>query len=407
MVLAAPHAVRFIKLLARRLHQHGAGSHRLEAAVQSVADRLGVECEIFSTPTSVLLTFAGQTAEPEDQVVHLLRLNPGSDDLARLCQTDAVAEAVANGEMTLPEGVEALNQVGEGPQIGTPVLYVVAWAVVAVNVCHLLGATWVDMALAAVIAVLAALFTLATPRLQELGSFELIIAFGVTALAHLLAALFGGYYVPHIVTGALIILMPGLDLTTAVTELSTRHLASGTARFAGAIIVLVKLALGVVMATQLVSALGIDQGQLSPALMVPDWFTWLAVPAVGVAFGVLFRAQLSDFPAMVVAGSAAFSVNALASHLLDPTAGIFIASLMVAAMSNAYSRLLSRPAAVVRLPGIIMLVPGSLSYRALTLMFSQDVAQGLDAAAGVGLVLAALVGGLLLGNTVIPPRRHL
>ena len=60
-----------------------------------------------------------------------------------------------------------------------------------------------------------------------------------------------------------------------------------------------------------------------------------------------------------------------------------------------------------RLPAILLLVPGSLGYRALTLLFSRNVDEGLSAAVSVALVLAALVGGLLMGTTLVPPRRHL
>ena len=64
-------------------------------------------------------------------------------------------------------------------------------------------------------------------------------------VATVLAAAFAHFVAPlsiqTVVIAALIVLMPGLTLTTAVTELATGQLVTGTARFAGAMVVLFKL----------------------------------------------------------------------------------------------------------------------------------------------------------------------
>ncbi len=66
------------------------------------------------------------------------------------------------------------------------------------------------------------------------------------------------------------------------------------------------------------------------------------------------------------------------------------------------------PGAIIRVPGIIMLVPGSTSLRGLlTLVQQQDVDAGQDAALAVVNILMALVAGLLFGNLLLPARRNL
>ncbi|MEM9530609.1 MAG: threonine/serine exporter family protein [Pseudomonadota bacterium] len=403
-----PLNVRFVRLMAQRLHEYGAGSHRLEGAVKSVASRLGLEVEVFSTPTSMFLTFRESGAPQDDELLptQLLRLNPGVDDLGRLSEVDAVAEAVAGGELDLASGAQRLLDVRDEP-LPPAGLQLLAWSAVGLTVAALLGGTWVDLGLAALLAVATGAFSLRAQRLTELGSFEPLAAFGVTVLAHLLALWLGGTHVAHVVVGALIVLMPGLGLTMAITELSTGHLASGTARFAGATVVLVKLALGVVMATQLMAALGVEQPLAGLPATPPAAFTWPCIVLVGLAFGVLFNARKRDFPAMVLAGIVAYGVNVAAGAALGPDVGVFLAAFAAASASNLYSRIWRRPASIMRLPGVILLVPGSLGYRALTLMFSHNVNDGLTAAVAVITVLGALVGGLLLGNTLVPPRRHL
>ena len=61
-----------------------------------------------------------------------------------------------------------------------------------------------------------------------------------------------------------------------------------------------------------------------------------------------------------------------------------------------------------RVPGIILMVPGSSSVRSLlTLIQQQDLAAGQEAALAVLNILLALIAGLLFGNLLLPTRRNL
>ena len=85
----------------------------------------------------------------------------------------------------------------------------------------------------------------------------------------------------------------------------------------------------------------------------------------------------------------------------------FAGALAVGVFANAYARLANRPATVPLLPGLLVLVPGSIGYRALSAFTEQNAVTGLEAAFQMLLVAAALVGGMLTANAVLPPRRVL
>ena len=83
-------------------------------------------------------------------------------------------------------------------------------------------------------------------------------------------------------------------------------------------------------------------------------------------------------------------------------------ALAMTAAGNAYARWFNRPGALVRLPGIIMLVPGSASLRGLlALVQQQDMEAGQAAMVAALNILLALIAGLLFGNILIPTRRNL
>ena len=78
------------------------------------------------------------------------------------------------------------------------------------------------------------------------------------------------------------------------------------------------------------------------------------------------------------------------------------------AAGHAVGRWAQRPGALNRLPGIIMLVPGSASLRGLlTLVQQQDVDVGQSALLAVTNIVLALVAGLLFGNLLMPARKKL
>jgi uncharacterized membrane protein YjjB (DUF3815 family) len=87
--------------------------------------------------------------------------------------------------------------------------------------------------------------------------------------------------------------------------------------------------------------------------------------------------------------------------------GVFFAGMVVTAAGNLYGRTFNRPSALIRVPGIILLVPGSLGFRSFNFVFERDVMLGLDTAFGVVTALIALVAGILFGNLLMPPRRNL
>jgi uncharacterized membrane protein YjjB (DUF3815 family) len=93
--------------------------------------------------------------------------------------------------------------------------------------------------------------------------------------------------------------------------------------------------------------------------------------------------------------------------MLGPELGGFVGALALGLFANAWSAYTRRPSLVATMPGILLLVPGSIGYRALDLFVAHDVTGGLQSAFATALVAIALVGGLLVANAILPPRTSL
>ena len=402
----------FVAELASRLHAYGTTAQRLEGAVAGVARRLGLYCEVFSNPTGIILSFADPVRGQYDGITRVLRLDPGEQNLARLAATDAIAEDVLAGRLAPKDGQAALLALDAPAPRRQAVLSALAFGLSAAAVAALLGAGGVDIATAGGIGVLIGVFAvLSSGRPQLIEAQEAIAALVATLLAAAVATFVAPLSLKTVVVSSLIVLMPGLMLTNAVSELASRQLVSGTARFAGAMMILLQLTFGTVAATQIVRLLGWQPQDAPPVL--PSRPAELGALLVGsFAFAVLFRASRRDV--LLVMGSALFGyavTRAGGAWLGMSTGGFaggaFLGGMAVAAVSNLYGRLANRPGALVRVPGIILLVPGSVSFRSLGFVMERDVFLGLDTAFVVVSTLVAIVAGLLFGNLLVPSRRDL
>lgn len=401
--------IGFVVELARRLHEYGTAAPRLEEVVNLVSARLGLVCNVLSTPTSIVMSFADLASSDDDlaEVTQVVRLPPGEVNLKALCRTDAIANGVIAGEIGLAEGRRLLREVGASkPRLRANVATVLSYGIAAAAIAIILHSGWVEAAAAGLIGLFIGLIALAAQRWASFNpAAEAVSAFLATMIATAIAAWVEPLAVRSVVIASLIVLMPGMTLTTAVRELSTQHLISGTARMMGAVATLLKLTFGTVVAVQACVLLDIQPRQFEGAPLAPP-LEWAAVVAAALSFAVLFKSPLRHVPVVVGAVLLGYACTQAAGGL-SPAFGTFLGSVAVGAASNLFARLTDRPGALIREPGIILLVPGSVGFRTLSFVFERDVQLGLHTAITLITLLTAIVAGLLFGDLLVPPRRKL
>lgn len=401
--------VQFVVDLAEHLHSYGTTAQRLEAAVVAVAQRLRLDCEPWSNPTGMILSFSDPSRPPGDtDTTRVIRLAPGQTDLYKLCEADRIAEEVMDGRLDIAGGQAALERLHRRPSARWRAMQVFAFGLAAAAVGGLLQLPWLDIVTAGAAGVcIGALeqWSESRPRLKEAS--DAVAAMLASAIVILVAAFVGPLNLNTTIIAALIVLLPGLALTNAVNELASQHLVSGTARFAGALMTVMKLAVGSMIALTVAQLLGIEP-QIRSYRPQPIWVEAGALVLAAYAFAVLFRAHRRDYPVVMLAAAAGYLISRFAGEAWGSPVGIFLAALTLTAAGNAYARWGGRPGALIRVPGIIMLVPGSASLRGvLTLIQQQDFAVGQAAMMAVINILLALIAGLLIGNLLVPARRNL
>lgn len=397
-------AEAFLLRLGQALHSHGTPADRLEQSVGSCARALGIEAQLFATPTSFFAAFG----PPGAQATHLVRVEPGEIDLGTLAELDGLTDQVERGQISPAQAEVRLDAVVSGPRVWSRATTVVSFGVASGSAASFFGGSWAEVAASFTLgALLGAMLQCCGHRPALTRVFEPAAAALVTALS-LVAAHLVGLSAEVVTLSALIVLVPGFTLTIAMSELATRHWASGTARLAGAGVVFLTLGFGV--------ALGRSVQALLPAALaaeplwpgpLPTWAGVVALLLSPMAFTVLFGARKRDMPAIVVAGVAGYLGARFGAQTLGPELGACVGAVIVGAGSNVLASLSGRPALVTLVPGIMLLVPGSMGFRSVSSFLDRDAVSGLQAAFAMGLVATALVAGLLLAHALVPARRAL
>jgi uncharacterized membrane protein YjjP (DUF1212 family) len=392
-------AIAFVLELGQALHEAGAPAHRLEDAIGELSPRLGIEARVFSSPTGIFLSFG----DPADQRTVLLRVDPSGIDLERMSLLDELIEAVAKGTLDVGEAREQLAAIARLRPRYPGWMMVLAFALASATVARFLGGGAREIAAAALIGLQTGLLT----RWASIARvFDWIASLAAGATSVLLAALFGPLAATLSAIAGLIVIVPGLTLTVALTELATRNLVAGTARMAGAAMTFLAIGLGLAVGAKLAPLAG-GNVLLLPASPLPSWTEAIALVISPIALTIGFRARPRDGWVIFAAGAIAFGIARFVSSRGGPELGMLAAAFATGLLGNAYARVLRRPAAVPIVPALLFIVPGTLGVRGVESLVARDVVPGVELLFTLIVMVSALAAGLLFANLALPPRKSL
>lgn len=396
-------AIPFLNRLGHALHRYGTPAHRLEEALELTSRRLGVTGEFFATPTAIFASFT----EGGRPIVHLIRVEPGSVDLGRTARLDRMIKDLEAHRLTIEEADQRLDRILDETSRVPDWLTILAFALSSGAAARFFGGGLRESLAASASGLLIGAFAVLSrrrPAIERL--FEPLAAMAVSAFAVTMAALWSPLSASVTTLAGLIVLVPGLALTTAMTELTTRHLASGTARFAGAAVVFVTIGFGTALGMRLAGFVFPVPLDVVP-MPLPGWSEALALLLALGAIGVLLRVERRSSGVVLAAGVLAYGGARLGGVLLGSELGAFLAAFALALGANGYARAGIGPASVPLVPGLLLLVPGSIGFRSVKALVMNDVVSGLATAFSMVLVAVAIVSGLLLANAVLPPKKAL
>jgi len=137
----------------------------------------------------------------------------------------------------------------------------------------------------------------------------------------------------------------------------------------------------------------------------PSWTFWAALVGAAMAFALLLKAERRDLGWIVASGLTAVLAAQAGTASLGADLGVFVGAVAVTAFGALYGRITHRPAPVVSVPGLLVLVPGSIGFRGVLALLDREVISGIDAGFSMMITAVALVAGLLSAAAVLPEQR--
>lgn len=389
---------KFIIELAETLQNNGLPAHRIENAVQLVSDALETPVEISSSPEILMLSFNAPSHTT------MKKMKGSSLNFDRMDQLHLLINQITRKEIDLHEAIEQLNEIRSRKNLYPKWVNILFIALSNSSAACLFGGGFAEIivsgsigfAIGFILEILAPFPNLA--RLSILFSSAIAIFIAKSGLL-----LFGNYSVEIASITGLILLIPGFSFSQSVTELAHGHAQAAIVRFSNVLLVFLMLAVGLGIGSQLVAMLPINPIKFHfPSL--PIWSTYLAILLVPAGFGVLFNAKQKHYIWMLIACTTSYFSLKFLSLYANPEFAVLFSAFILGFISNILSYFMKKSSSVMLVPGIILLVPGSIGFKTVAYLMNEQTMSGIASAISTLVIAVALTCGLLFSNMLFKHR---
>lgn len=387
----------FMLLYAKLYLASGGPTSRLEDSLSKVGAKFGKHAEVFATPTGIFVT-TQDLAHQSDPRTALMRLKETGTNLAQLSKLEQVLTDVLDTRLTVHAGLETLKNPIITRSVYSSWQTALAAFLTGFVICFDSYQRLDNALVSGLITVLVWVFT--TLGLKRAIGNPIFTDFAGAFLTLVLAAVAHGLVAPASIeayaVGGIVLLVPGLALTTAIAELADQNLVSGTARFMQAVLALLALGLAYVLFQQLALSLGIKAALLpATAKAKVAWISALAIFVNVSCFGVILKTPPKSLVFSTMAGLAGWGVMIMAQQGAVAAAAPFLGSLTVGLVSLTFGKAFRQPSQLYSVPGIVAMLPGMLALSGFRYFASGDQETGLEFTFNVAVTAVSIVFGLM------------
>ncbi len=394
--------IDFILLAAKSLHENGLPTHRVEDFIQKLCVSTQVEAELFTTPGSIFASIEKDGVK----YPHLVKVSQEGDlNLEKIDAIQEICKQISERKIDFPDGIQQLKTVNQLKSRYSNWLMILFFGLSTGSAACVFGGDLPEIICSLVIGLGIGGFNSLLIYFPRLGKvFVLISAIWACCIAAFFDHIYINFQRDIATVCGLIILIPGFSFTVSITEMVNNHLIAGLTRFTNAFITFAMIAIGIAVGMKFMGHINLSNPSLAIAEL-SSWVKWVALFFVPLGFMILFKAKQKDFIWILLACWCSYFSYVYGRTIFSEPVSVFLASLLLGIVSNLFSLVKKRNSSLLLVPGMILLVPGSLGFFSISHLVNSDVVAGLQTALSMLSTAMALVFGIIFSNILVKAER--
>lgn len=384
------------------LHKFGCSSLRVETYIQDVSKHIGVEvsCQV----TTNTLNYQIEDPQTKERQVILQYIPLGSNDLGKLANLHKELQKAFKEGYDYETITQNIDSVMTKKKIYSEIVTALAYTIIPPSFLALIGASWITFIFSFLMGILGYFITKGVSRFNTSRyTLEFYTAFICSFIGCLCKYFIPELDVIELSLASVILYVPGLTISIALEEISFNQFNSGTGFLFNAIMVFLKLFIGVYLGM----SLGKYFFNLENDIYInelPKWLHFIALPILSAGLGVVFNTKIKDLVIGLLLAVIAFWGPMMFQDNIGWIFGTFISAFLITLLSITISRLKNVPPSVYLLQGIVILVPGSRLFMGLSHQFTNDPIIDNPSIGTSGLLMfCAIVVGMLVAYSTYYP----
>lgn len=224
------------------LVDNGAESYRVEETVERICKSYNFECECIAIGKGV---FASVINENNQKITSFKKIGTTQVDLYRIERINSFSRDIQKKSISYKEAEKALKSIEEAPSFSFSVRLLGACMTSFIYSLFFNGTIY-D---AAVSAIISAIIYFMLEKIRSVGFFQFFQAFFsgfiIGSLSLIAQSIFPYINEGGVITGAIMILLPGVVLTNGIKDIIYGDFMSGIAKFCESMLVIIAVGAGI------------------------------------------------------------------------------------------------------------------------------------------------------------------
>ena len=276
--------------LAARVGYHlalsGAETFRVEETIRRIIGAYGIECETFSIPNCVMVSLEAANGKP---LMVMKRVGFHGNDLESVEKLNALSRRICAETPDPSVAAQWLDETLKGRRHYSVPVYYLGNFCAAAGFCPVFGGTLRDSLFAGLLGLIIGFVSRQMDRRETNPFFSTIVeAFAMAVPAYLAAGFHLVDYIDFVIIGTLMILVPGLLITTSMRDIIYGDTNSGINRIVQVLLSAFAIALGTAAAWRVTSGV-YGMTVASGSASYPAWAQAVMIFVACTGFFILFQ----------------------------------------------------------------------------------------------------------------------